>query len=97
MINQEFKLQVEICQVLPNFRICCRELGGGGTLFGACVCNVCSVCLHCLVTYALIGFLPFCTIMYFDFRSILQPGTFSDVQTNFTYEETVRLVSKGGW
>ena len=50
-----------------------------------------------LITFALIGFLPFCTIIHFNFRSILQPGNFSDVQTNFTYEETVRLVSKCGW
>ena len=50
MINQEFKAQETKYQVLANFGICCRELGGRGGLkvmsFRACVRNFCSVYLQ---------------------------------------------------
>ena len=43
-INQEFKAQGTKYQVLLNFRICCRELGGlRVTSFRACVRSFCSV------------------------------------------------------
>ena len=46
MINQEFKVQGTKYQVLSNFGICCRELGGlEVTSFGTCVHSFCSVLL----------------------------------------------------
>ena len=40
MINQEFKGQGTKYQVLPNFGICCRELGGSKLRVFAHVCAV---------------------------------------------------------
>ena len=43
-INQEFKAQGTKYQVLPNFGICCRELGGiKVTSSCACMRSFCSV------------------------------------------------------
>ena len=44
MIYQMFNAQRTIYQVLPNFRICCKKLGGLKiTSFRACVRSFCSV------------------------------------------------------
>ena len=44
MMNQEFKAHGTKYQVLPNFGICCKELGGiKVTSFRACVRSFCSV------------------------------------------------------
>ena len=44
MISQEFKVQGTKYQVLPNFGICCRELGGLKVMsFLASVRSFCSV------------------------------------------------------
>ena len=46
MINQEFKAGGRKYQVLPNFGLCCGELGGLKCMsFRACVHSFCSVAL----------------------------------------------------
>ena len=40
MINQEFKAKGTTYQALPNFRICCRELGGSKLRVFAHACAV---------------------------------------------------------
>ena len=40
MINQEFKAQGREYQVLPNFRVCCRVLGGSKVRHFGHVCAV---------------------------------------------------------
>ena len=47
MTNQELKAIGRKYQVLPNFEICCRELGGlKVTSCRACVYSFCSVCMQ---------------------------------------------------
>ena len=43
MINQEFKAKGTKYQVLPNFKICCRELGGSKQRVFAHACAVCTL------------------------------------------------------
>lgn len=46
-----------------------------------------------IITLLWLGFIE--AILFFDSRNILQPGgSLSDAQTNFSYEETVKLVSR---
>ena len=49
MINQEFKAQGRIYQVLPNFGVCCRELGGSKLRDFAHACAVSA--LSCQIDY----------------------------------------------
>ena len=53
MINQEFKAKGTKYHVLPNFGICCRELGGLKVVsFRPCVRSFCSV-MFSMISFAL--------------------------------------------
>ena len=57
MVNQEFKAQGTKYKMLPNFGICCRELGGGAQSYEILHMRaqllLCPYCIKCAYFCAL--------------------------------------------